>query len=476
MNVYKIGGSCLKNGQQLKKLLAIIKAEEKPLVIVVSALNGITSYLENALGKILNKKGEIACIIGQIRKTHLLFLKNNLSSELLFSIAQRQIELYLKKLENNLKAVHYSEEISPALRARILACGERLSAIIFSTILNDNEIPAESFQSDEIGIISDSNYDNASILIAETSKNLLKLENRWQKEKIVAVITGFFAVSREKKITLLGRNSSDYSAAVLAKIFNSDKLVIWKDSSGVQSADPKIVPEAFTINELNFEAASELAYFGAKVLHPRTIEPILNTNTKVEIRSIEQTDQATLILKQAAFNSLIIAHNTAIGILRIIGPGVGFRPGIISRISTLLNQEAVNILSIITSQTAINLLLNHCDLKKCTALLSREQIDPAIQEILPVENKALLAVISSRLIRRRGIAALILNAVSQTDVNIELLAAGASDASFYFIIDSSDLEKAIKAIHREILRHKEPFPYHISVASGSLTGTTARAT
>ncbi|MCP2596308.1 aspartate kinase, partial [Candidatus Aminicenantes bacterium AC-335-G13] len=318
--------------------------------------------------------------------------------------------------------------------------------------LTQNGIKATELESEKIKIITDDSFENATVDLKETKLNFEKHVVPLLNKGIIPVITGYYGCTKKGKITTFGRNGSDYSAAVVAYALNSPILEIWKDVDGFMSADPKIVRNAKRITRLSHYEAAELSYFGAKILHPRTVEPLTELKTKIIIRNFyKDGGRGTLILPKGYVKKNIVksvTFNNEIGVFRIYGPGVGYKPGIIGEIGNLLSQKGINIYSILTSQTCINLLINKRDLEKSHEVLNN-LCGGVIEKFVLVRDIALIAVVGEGIKKRKGIAAKVFSAVAKKNINVEMISSGASEVAYYFVVKEKDLKKAVIAIHDE---------------------------
>jgi aspartate kinase len=241
---------------------------------------------------------------------------------------------------------------------------------------------------------------------------------------------------------------------VIAFATHASELEIWKDVDGFMSADPKIVKNAHRIERLSYYEAAELSYFGAKILHPRTLEPLMGLDISVRIKNLFDPERwGTEILPEAHEKDDIIKSvtcNRGIAVIRIHGPGVGYKPGIIAQIGHLLSGIGINIYSILTSQTCINLLVDKKDARSSYEAI-KEMKGGVIDEINLEKDVTLIAVVGEGLLKKKGLAARIFTAVSKENVNVKMISTGASEVASYFVVHQDDTEKVVNAVHREFL-------------------------
>ncbi|MFH1213874.1 MAG: aspartate kinase [Candidatus Neomarinimicrobiota bacterium] len=450
MKVLKFGGASLKDQAAYTETIRVLKAEKEPKVLVLSAIYGMTDWLENAIRESRQSEQSIEATTTKIRLWHANLLTELVSDPTQIADCMSVLEERIQKLERLLYGVAYTEEITPQIYALIMSFGERLSVILSAAIFNANGIPAQYLESDRIGIETDDSFTNATAHLAAIRKTLPSQVEPLLKQGITPLVTGFFGVNKDGKVTLFGRNSSDYSAAVIAHGLAAERLEIWKDVDGFMSADPKIVPGATLIEKLSYYEAAELSYFGAKILHPRTVEPLIHDSIPLVIRNIYRPDiRGTEICAEEFIQQSIIksvTYNKNITVLRIKGAGVGFKAGVISEIGSRLAACGVNIYSIITSQTCINLLIDRKDSHvgyKALQILA----DGLIDVIEHCDDEVVVAAVGAGLKQTPGLAAKIFNAVAGQQINIEMISLGASDVATYFIIKDPYLVPAVNALH-----------------------------
>lgn len=451
MKVMKFGGGCLRDNDHFMRASEIIISEEEKTLVVVSAVSGMTDTLTEAILIALESEKNVPGLIKTIEQRH-----NHITEDLFRALASRRavnesIKAKIKKLERLLYGISYTEETTSSLKAHILSYGERLSAIILSALINELGRKSLPLEADEIGMITDDCYEGATALLPEMKKNLVLNVFPHVDNGIIPVITGYFGQTKEGKVTTFGRNGSDYSAAVIANVLDASLLEIWKDVDGFMSADPKIVQQAKNIDRLSYYEAAELSYFGAKILDPRAVEPLMEKNIPLAIKNFyEPLRTGTLIQNGSVEHKNIIksiTYNKNISFLRIHGPGVGSRPGIIAEIGHTLLAKGINIYSVITSQTCINLLLDRKDSRASFAALQKLE-GGLIENIALEENIALVGVVGKGLSKGRGVAARVFSAVAKEKINVEMISSGASEVAYYFVVCEKDLENTIRVVHR----------------------------
>ena len=452
MKVMKFGGGCLKDAASFDQAASIISREKKRPVVVVSAVSGVTDMLLEACHRAKMSEKSVAASIRRIRELHEALVGKLIRENEVRRGVSRRLAAVLRNAEKLLYGISYTTEATPATRSRVASCGERLAAFLLAALLADRGLPAQALESDKIGMVTDDVLENATVNLAVFKRNIRRAVRKGGRREIVPVITGFFGVTPKGQIATFGRNGTDYSAAVVAAGFGASRLEIWKDVQGLMSADPKLVPDARKISRLSYYEAAELSYFGAKVLHPRTLEPLHGLSISVVIKNLwDPDDPGTEVVPNGSIKRNIIKSvtcNPNIVLLRIHGPGVGYKPGIMGTIGGRLSAQGINIYSIITSQTCINLLVDRKDSARSFEALKAER-GGVIERVDLETDIVLIAVVGEGLQRRKGLAARVFAAVSRAGVNVEMISTGASEVAAYFIVNRSDQTRTIRAIHRE---------------------------
>lgn len=452
--VVKFGGSNLKCKEDISRLITVVKNYREPLVIVVSAFYGVTNYLIESLAKARQDES-----VAKEVKEYLFLLKHesvseHIKDEEILEQVLGGIEELLGEIEKYLHGIALTGDASRALEDNILSFGERLSAIFLQGVLLNEGIHSEVSYPEEIGLYTDGEFGNASIDFAKSTEPVRKALS----EDKIFIVPGFYGISKEGKTTLLGRGGTDYSAAALARCIGAKSLDIWKDVDGFQSADPKLVESPVGIKHLNYSEAAELAYFGAKILHPRTVEPLIAPHIPVRIFNIcgdlDVNNPLSIIdAEEVIYEGVVksVAFSDEFGVLKLKGPGVGVKPGILAKVTTALNEAGINISSVITSQISINILLAKTDLREAFALVSAIELT-AVGELLILDNISVIAAVGSGLIDNYGVAARIFSSLAGFGINVIMSCSGASPVVSYFLVKSSDRTNAVNAIHSEFFK------------------------
>lgn len=449
--VVKFGGSNLKRKEDILRLVEIIKAYDRPLVIVVSAFFGITNKLTKSLSEIKTDESQIKDLIHSIEQLKLDTINENFTDKPLAEKTFTKIKSRINDLERYLKGVHYIGDVPSFVEDVVLSFGERLSSLMLASILQSHNINAQEMLPEDLGLITDGEYGNASV---NYSKSKASVSEKLNEDKIY-VVPGFYGVSEAGKVTLLGRGGSDYSAASIANCVGAESLDVWKDVNGFMTSDPKLVSKAKRIKELSYTEAAELSYFGAGILHPRTVEPLRKIGIPIRVLNVDdfsgKIDPRTIIndrdiVSEQIIKSVTYSNDFCILILR--GAGVGMKKGVLAKVTNELDRADINIKSVVTSQIAINLLLSEADAGKAEQLIKNLEL-PTLTEITILNKLSTVAIVGEGTLDKAGIAGRMFMALAREQINIRMIASGASPVATYCILLDKDKDQAVQAIHKE---------------------------
>ena len=447
--VAKFGGSNLKNHHDYSRLARIVRAYDQRLVIVVSAFHGLTNKLLSNLEKSVNNRQDADDFLFHLESFQLKLIKENIKPGPLLNEAEAEINLLSQQLHEVLLKVHASGEVIEAMHDLALSFGERFSSLVTTKVLLSKGFSAEEILPEDLGLVTDGHFGFASVDFKQSSGNV---KRRLSGDKIY-VVPGFYGISPAGQVNLFGRGGSDYSAAAITRCIGATSLDVWKDVDGFLTADPGIVPEAARIGKLSYHEAAELAYFGAKILHPETVSPLLKHKIPLRILNVEKFDHviipSTIVNGSTQIHPGIIksiTYSDDFGILRLKGAAIGAKPGILAELTHRLELEKVNIKSVITSQTAINILLSKRDLGKAHHSIESAQIN-AITETSVISDISVIAVVGEGIMEHAGVMARILGAVATHHINLQTIVMGASPVSAYLVVQRCDRDLALQTIH-----------------------------
>jgi aspartate kinase len=342
----------------------------------------------------------------------------------------------------------------------MISFGELFSASLVSQALNSKGIKSKWFTGLEAGIVTDSNFERAAPLWDDTVKNVKSNLGGLLKDT-VPVVTGFIAGDKAGRITTLGRGGSDYSAAILGIALDCDEVWIWTDVDGIMTTDPQLVEEAKTIKVISYIEAMELAFFGAKVLHPKSIEPAMEKGVAVRVKNTFNPEgEGTLIVKEQEMISRVVkavSVMTDVSLMTISGAGMIGVPGVAARSFSALAEKDVNILMISQGSSEVNIsfIIESSDLERAVSTLKRSFKNQGIGKgVDSTETVAIIAVIGAGMKGTKGLAGRVFTAVADAGVNVLMIAQGSSEVNISFVVLESDAKKAAKALHDEFIESR----------------------
>ncbi len=439
--VRKFGGTSVKNKEAIVNVVNIIKKSEKNQVVVVSALSGITNLLVSCIENI--KKRNIEQTINnleQVRNTH-----KQLTTELnLENYAVDYVDNTIDELIKITYALDIIGEISNKSQDKILSIGELLSSFIISEYAKKEIGIVKYINSSEI-IKTDSNFTEAEIDFKQTNLKINEQFAKFNQSYKIIICGGFIGSDKFGNITTLGRGGSDYTAAIIAKCVKADALEIWTDVDGILSSDPRTIKTAKLLKEISYKEAAELAYFGAKVLHPKTIYPAISDEIPVYVlNSLNPNGQGTLIKIKSQYCNMIkaIAFRKNITIINITSNRMLGAYGFLAKVFDvfLVNETSVDLVS--TSEVSISLTIDN---DKNLPLIIKELSTFANIDLH--KNQAIISAVGEGIRDTSGIASRFFGALK--GVNIAMISMGASEVNLGIIVSERELEKSIELLHKE---------------------------
>ncbi len=457
----KFGGTSVatgKNIRQVANLIANNRSEDCAIIVVVSALEGVTDQLIQAAEEA--KKGNREYIQKTLQETlerHSITAKETIKNDQIREETEQTLKARIDELKQILTGIIYVGELTPKSRDIVISYGEKLSTPLVSGALKDLGLKSEHLTGGEAGIVTDSNFGEAGLLTKVTKYQVKKNLEPLLKKGAIPVLTGFIAATQNGETTTLGRGGSDYTATIIGAALAADEVWIWTDVNGLMTSDPKIVSSAKTINELSFQEATELTIFGAKAMHPRALEPARKEGIPVRIRNVFCPENlGTLIKKEQKIKrkdgvkAVTLVRNVAV--ITVSGAGMVGAPGTAAKVFEVLGKENINILMISqsVSEANISLVIQRSLLERAIntleiALLGRD----FIREIMSEENVCVVAVLGAGMKGMPGVASRIFSAVAKEGINVRMIAQGSSELNVSFVVKERDGEETVRAIHKE---------------------------
>lgn len=452
MIVLKFGGSSVANASQIRQVLSILAAQDKPMAVVVSALGGVTDDL-HALGK-LAAKGDIAYTdrLKEVESRHI-----NLVQELIPVAKQSAVlsatKQMLNQLETILEGVHMIRELSPKTQDTLLSFGELLSHKIIAHAAQAKGLDAVAKNAQEL-VVTKQSLGRTLVDYPSTYANITGFFDN-NRNKIV-VLPGFVAKDVNGVVTTLGRGGSDLTASIIACAVQAEYLEIWTDVSGMYTAHPAIVKQAKAIPEISYQEAMELSHFGAKVIYPPTLQPITEKKIPVYIKNtFKPENSGTLITHTTEAETVVrgISHINDIALLTLEGSGMIGVPGYSQKLLTVLAQHHINVVMITQASSEHSICLgidaSAADFAKQT-IDEEFALDIETNKINPIrleKDLSIVALVGENMKNHQGISGNMFRALGNNNVNVKAIAQGASEKNITAVINSSDIKKALNTLH-----------------------------
>lgn len=460
----KFGGSSIDSAYEIRQVSELIKSysQRNELVIVVSALRGVTDSLLTSCERAeAGDKASAKRYVRELLDKHISLVRSATSDKKRLISVEKKIRALIKDLEKLLLGVSYLGETTAKSRDQILSYGERLSVQVLFSVLKGNKIKSVCFTGAEAGILTDSNFGEATPLMDVTKHQITENLVPYLAKGVVPIVTGFIAGNQDHVITTLGRGGSDYSATILASSIDADEVWFWTDVDGLMTADPRMIKDAKTIQEISFREAMEMTIFGAKAMHPRALEPAMRAKIPVRIRNtFNPSNKGTLVQISQTIKPVDIVKAVVlvkdVAVINLVGTGMVGKPGTIARIFEVLARGRINVLMIsqTVSEANVSLAIKRQDLD--TAINSLEIAllgDGSIIEISGEDDVAVIAVIGAGMKGTRGVAARVFQCVSKAKVNVRIIAQGSSELNISFVVKEKEAKNALSAVHGEFLGH-----------------------
>ncbi|MFP4170391.1 MAG: aspartate kinase [Methanomassiliicoccales archaeon] len=445
MKVMKFGGTSMGSVEALRNVVSILKDEDAPRVVVVSAMSKVTNLLIQWMNE---RQPGVDEVIENLHDRH-VEMASALMGEELREDYHRELRLRLDRLRDLM--VHYQERGgNPKLVDAISSWGERLSSLLLTFILRSEGLDAVRLTSETAGVIATGYPGNASADLEATSENLKRSVLPLVQEGKLIVLTGYYGCDEEGRPLTLGRGGSDYSAGVVAYCLDADRLEIWTDVDGFMTADPRIVPGAKSIEDMNYREAAELAYFGAKVLHARTMEPVRLKSIPVWVRNtFNPHGEGTHIHELSSAGKYLlrsVAVKPNLSIIKVYSSEITYDPGLVSKIITSIGGRGVNSYAISTSLSTLAVAIHSSAVPDAVANLNAIS-GYQIERIKVKDNVCLICAVGDNLIDTPGVAARVFDAVEHAGANLEMISEGASDVALNFLVPSYAAPSVVRALH-----------------------------
>ena len=461
MNVLKFGGTSVGSVKNINKVISILDSYSKNtrVIVVVSAVGGITDKLLKAAELALYNDKTYILEFESISKTHHSILKTLIPVD--YQLSSSYLDEKLEELRLLLDGIFLINELSPKTSDKLVSFGELLSSYIIAETMTSRGIDCVRKNSQDL-IITNSEFTKALVNFKQTNSNIKSYFA--ESTQHITILPGFISKSSLGEVTTLGRGGSDFTAAIMAAALNVNSLEIWTDVSGMYTTNPKLVKQAFPIQNLSYQEAMELSHFGAKVLYPPTVQPVLDLNIPIQIKNtLDPNALGTKISNDLSEYEGTpvkgISNVNNIALFTLQGNGMVGIPGFSKRLFETLAQEKINIIFITqaSSEHSICFGIDSKDMTLAQAQIditfeneiSLHKIDPIIVET----GLSIIALVGDHMKNHQGISGKMFRALGKNNINIRAIAQGASERNISSVIAEKDVKKALNPVlnHRIIL-------------------------
>jgi len=459
--VMKFGGTSVATGENIRQVANIVAdsvKKDRRVVVVVSALAGVTNQLVEEAEQAKKKdEKQIKEFTRKLIQKHVATVMEAIDNTNVQKEVERTIKKTVGELEKVLTGICYVGEITPKSRDYVLSFGERLAAPIIWGALRDIKLQTQCFTGKEAGIVTDENFGEARPLMNVTTHQVKGRLKSLLEKKIVPVVTGYIAATQDGVVTTLGRGGSDYTATVLSVALSADEVWIWTDVDGIMTTDPKIVHSAKMLPELSYGEAAEMAIFGAKAMHPSALEPVIEANIPVRIRNVYNPENhGTLIADGEETKSTEVVKAVAlirdVAMINIRGAAMVGAPGSYSKVFDVMGKNNINIMmvSAAVSEANISLIIRRKLLGRALSTLEIALLGRGVvNEITSEDDVCVIAVMGANMKGTLGVASRIFTTVAQKGINIRMIAQGSSELNVSFVVKEKDGVDVVRAIHEE---------------------------
>lgn len=461
MKVLKFGGTSVGSSKNINKVISILEncAKNSKVACVVSAVGGITDKLLLAGKQAQNKDTAYIETFNLIKDIHFNVVNElNLDKSTTIIVF---IDDQLNTLKSLLDGIYLINELSPKTSDKLVSFGELLSSYIIAETMKIRGISADSKNSQDI-VVTNSNFTKAEVDFTITNKNIQSYFSSATQQ--ITIFPGFISKSKIGEQTTLGRGGSDFTAAIVAAALHVKQLEIWTDVSGMFTSNPKIVKQAYPIAKISYQEAMELSHFGAKVLYPPTVQPVLDLNIPIHIKNTLEPDAfGTIISNEKTNNTSPVTGISNIGniaLLTLQGSGMIGIPGFSRRLFEVLAQEKINVILITQASSEHSICLgideNDAELAK-TAIDAAFEYEIDVKKIDPIlieKELSIIALVGDNMKNHQGISGKMFSTLGKNNINIRAIAQGASEKNISAVILQSDIKKALNTLHEQFFESK----------------------
>ncbi len=456
--IMKFGGTSVGDAAAIRRTVAILEKNHRlePVVAVVSAMSGVTNLLLECGDAAIAGDSEV---VETARALILTPHRRALAALVPAGERRRRTSATLGTMVDEVSRLLYSvyvlRELSARARDRLVSFGERMSSVIIAAYLNEIGVSALQVDADEV-IVTDSAFGNASPNLEATRQRAADILTPALNDGMLPVVTGFFGATEEGLTATLGRGGSDFSASILGNALDASEIWIWTDVDGVMTADPRIVAEARTLDAISYSEATELAYFGAKVIHPKTMYPAQERHIPIWIKNTFAPEAAGTRISahtDEGHSAKAVASISGLAVVTVEGRGLIDVSSVTMRIFTAVGRTPANVymISQASSQHSVSFIVGGADRAAVIDALADEfREDLAHQRVLSLSDDndvAIIAVVGAGMRGTPGVAGTVFGTMGAKGINIVAIAQGSSELNISFVVDGSDVSAAVRALH-----------------------------
>jgi len=465
--VMKFGGTSVGSVGALASATQIIQDAKKDwsrIVVVTSAMSGVTDLLlKSASLAAQGKTDSFSEVESMLMEKHFTAADALIKDKMLSKVTKEEINCLIELLVDFCRAIAVLGEASPRALDAVASLGERMNIRLLAAIVNDAGIKAQAIEATEF-VVTNSHFQNAHPDFKITTEKTRERLNPLMDEGIIPITTGFIGATPEGVLTTLGRGGSDYSAAIIGSVLPADEVWIWTDVDGVMTADPRLVSSAKTLLEISYGEIAELAYYGAKVLHPKTIRPLVEAGIGLRIcNTFNPSHPGTRLIANGHSNgkAQVIKAVTAIRkqkLVTIEGRGMLGVPGVAARAfgAVASTGTSVPLITQASSEQSICFAVPSESTNQVLDALQRnfaiEISERDIDRVWATDEVAIITAVGSGTRNTPGVAGQIFSKLGDKDINVLAIAHGSSDVSISMVVEMKDTEIAVKALHELIVK------------------------
>lgn len=443
LTIAKFGGTSVANYDAMQNCARIVAGNPATKIVVVSASAGVTNHLVSLAFTPMTQE-QIDAVCDAVIKIEMAIVERLQQADVVKSKLQELLD-EMRELAFHTEILHRDD-----LKDQLLSMGERMSSLLFSAVLDETEATALNFDVRKV-LRTDSEFGQAAPQL-QTIKELSELLLRPEIDNAVVVTQGFVGADEQGRTTTLGRGGSDFTAALLAEALDAEVCEIWTDVTGVYTTDPRIAPNAHPLPELSFEEAAEMATFGAKVLHPATMEPALRQDIKVFVGSSKEPEKGgTWIMRDCEHEPpyRAITRRKEQVMVTVKTPKMMYAQGFLQQVFAIIAKHRLSVDLVTTSEISVSFTLDN-PANSVASRLNRETIAEleTICDVKVEKGFDLVTVVGNHMQSAKGVSSKIFAAVS--DYNLRMICFGANPHNMSFLVNESDSTEVVRGLHQSL--------------------------